>query len=278
MREKLNFLADRRWPGDLLALLSGASFPFGFAPFDYWPIGIVSIITFLLSLANASNRRGVWRFYLFAVGMYGIGASWIYVSIHRDGGASAMLATALVAGFVLWLSLISVLHGILYMRFVRPLPQGLLLGFPLMWVLQEWFRTWFLTGFPWLFAGYGHLGTPLAGWGPVLGVMGMSLGVVMTATVIYLMVRERTRRSTVTGMLTLALVWGGGFVLTRVDFVESTGETISVSAVQGNVDQATKWQRSMVQPILRLYADLTSQEWGRDLVVWPGAAVTVFKE
>ena len=39
------------------------------------------------------------------------------------------------------------------------------LTFPVFWFLHEWFRCWFMTGFPWLFAGDAHLFTWLSGWG-----------------------------------------------------------------------------------------------------------------
>ena len=46
------------------------------------------------------------------------------------------------------------------------------------WMAFEWVLTWFLTGFPWLYPGYGHLQTPLANLLPVGGVSLASLGIV----------------------------------------------------------------------------------------------------
>ncbi len=47
-------------------------------------------------------------------------------------------------------------------------------GLPAAWLLVEWFRGWFLTGFPWLSLGYSQTGTWMAGIAPVLGVYGVS--------------------------------------------------------------------------------------------------------
>ena len=55
----------------------------------------------------------------------------------------------------------------------RP-PGGMLMGFPVTWVLSEWLRSWLFTGFPWLYLGYAHLDTPIAGWAPIVGVYGLS--------------------------------------------------------------------------------------------------------
>ncbi|MEX2488040.1 MAG: apolipoprotein N-acyltransferase, partial [Pseudomonadales bacterium] len=76
----------------------------------------------------------------------------------------------------------------------------------------------------------------------------------------------------------LAGIWLGGYGMSKLQFVHPAGEHVSVSLVQGNVDQATKWQRNMVNPILNRYTDLTRHEWGRDLIVWPEAAITLFRE
>ena len=41
--------------------------------------------------------------------------------------------------------------------------MGPLLLLPSVWVLLEWVRGWFLSGFPWLSLGYSQLQAPLAG-------------------------------------------------------------------------------------------------------------------
>lgn len=59
--------------------------------------------------------------------------------------------------------------------------MALWLGLPAAWVLSEWMRTWFLTGFPWLFIGYSQTDTTLATIAPVFGVLGVSLLVALLA-------------------------------------------------------------------------------------------------
>ena len=49
-----------------------------------------------------------------------------------------------------------------------------MVALPAAWLLVEWFRGWFLTGFPWLSLGYSQTGTWMAGLAPVLGVYGIS--------------------------------------------------------------------------------------------------------
>jgi apolipoprotein N-acyltransferase len=97
---------NRPWLTDLLALLAGCLMPLALAPFDFWWSGIIGLVLLLSVIQSAPNRRALWRWYLFGLGHYGIGASWVYVSIHTHGGASPLLAFAVVFAFVAGLALL----------------------------------------------------------------------------------------------------------------------------------------------------------------------------
>ena len=49
------------------------------------------------------------------------------------------------------------------------------------WVTMEAFRSWFLTGFPWLLMGYSALGTPFEGYLSWVGVFGVSALIALTS-------------------------------------------------------------------------------------------------
>ncbi|MCB1691280.1 MAG: apolipoprotein N-acyltransferase [Pseudomonadales bacterium] len=262
---------------DAVAAAGGCLFPFSLAPFEEWPLGILSMVLLVIALDGASLRRGLLRFYLFSVGMYGVGTSWIFVSIHEHGGAGVALAGLLVVLFVAGISLVALLPAWLWLRFVRPLPLGVLAGFPVMWLAKEWMFTWLLTGFPWLFAGYGHLDTWLAGYVPIVGVMGVSFLVAAQASAIACATLGRRPVDALVAVVLGGLICIGGYVWRQVQFVPLSSRVLTVSVVQGNIDQDTKWLRSMVAPILNTYLDLSKAEWGRDLIVWPEASITVFR-
>ena len=266
-------LAQNRRVLDLAAFGAGALFPFSLSPFDFWPLALAAPVVLFFATRTGSTGRSVVRFYLFNLGMFGVGVSWIFVSIHTYGGASIFLAAVLVGIFVAAYSLVSIPLAYVYSRFFRSTVFAGVCGFTGLWVLQEWVRSWFLTGFPWLFLGYGVMGTPLAQFAPYVGVFGVSLVTLIAALSLCLAFEQQKVRWVLPFMLLLT----GGFVLERIQLTEPDG-SMTVSLVQGNVDQHVKWRPENRLPILNRYLDASEDEWGRDLIVWPEASITIFRE
>ena len=257
--------------------------------------------------------------FAYGVGKYGVGVSWVYVSIHLYGGASPWLAGLLVLLFVCGLALFTLAQGWVY-GLLRMSPEAVretLAGsgeplapkqlaatgrwrtalfnawlFAAVWVLFEWLLTWFLSGFPWLFPGYGHLQTPLADLIPLGGVSFASLGVVVTAVFLLLALRPRAGWSFRVAALAIAVApWLLGLALSTVQWVAPAGER-SATLVQGNVDQAVKWLPESRAPIIQRYLDLSEPYWGSpihagsspsrsltegSILIWPEAAITLFE-
>ena len=233
-------------------------------------MGVISFVVFLYSVDVSSKRDIFVRYYFFAVGMYGTGVSWIFVSINDFGGVSSLASIGLTAAFILSYSFTSFIGAFLHVN-VR---DGLV-AFPAIWVILEWSRSWFLTGFPWLFAGYSHLESPLSGYIPIVGVYGLSLLTVVTSVLIYKLPSSKWPLN----ILLLGLLWGGGaFIPDSIIGLNHTNNVVTVSAIQGNVDQHTKWLSSSTQKITHTYLEMTEKEWGRDIIVWPEAALTVIKQ
>ena len=92
------------WRNAGLALLLGAGFPLGFAPYGWWPLSLLAAAGLFLLLHLSQQRLGLLA-WIFGVGKYLSGASWIYVSIHQYGNASPLLAGLLVGLFVAALAL-----------------------------------------------------------------------------------------------------------------------------------------------------------------------------
>ena len=267
----------------LAALAAGAALPLALAPFHIWPLLLASAAALHLVLRRTGTaREAFWHGWLFGVGKYGAGASWIYVAIHVYGAAPPPLAAALVAVFVAGMALFGGLLGVLY-RLARS--NGRVrdaVAFALAWVFVEWLLTWFLSGFPWLFAGYAFLDTPLAGWAPVGGVLLVSFVGVGSAVLLVAAWRDarlfgRRRQppavvSAAIATVVVALVWAGGWLLQAVPWTQR-GESREVALVQGNLPQETRWTAQGVVDATKRYAELAAPVWNRDIVVWPEVAI-----
>ncbi len=261
----------------LLAPLAGALVTLSLAPFDLWPAGIASCALLAWLLSTCGPGLAALRGWLYGIGLFGSGVSWVYVSIHNYGYASVGLATALTALFCIGLALFHALFGWTYARYIRPLPGGMLMGFPLLWVVFEWLRGWIFTGFPWLYLGYAHADTWLAGWAPVGGVYFLSFICAISGCIAFLAWRSRQPMSIATYVVVVVTLWAGGAVLRPIEWVVPASEQpLSVALLQPNVPQELKWDRRYYHDILEQLKKETGPLLGHDIVVWPEAAVPAF--
>lgn len=248
---------------------------FAFAPFDLWPCTLLASGGLYLAWSAGTPRTLAWRGYLFGFAKYGVGVSWIYVSIHDHGHANVALSAFLVVVFAGGMALFPMLMGYLYGRWVRADAGFDVVSFAALWTLFDWVLTWLLTGFPWLFPGYAQIHTWLAAYAPVGGVLLVGFVVVLSGASLARLL-ETSARSWWPAGLGLAL-WLTGWVLGWVAWVVPAERApVEVALVQGNVPQETKWLPESVGPILRTYERLTEPHWGRELIVWPEAAITLW--
>ena len=70
----------------LLALIAGLLFPLAFAPYDLWPLLFVSIgLGYWCQQQASSAREALLRGWLYGLGMFAFGISWVHVSMHDYG-------------------------------------------------------------------------------------------------------------------------------------------------------------------------------------------------
>ena len=265
-----------RW-SMLLGFLAGALLPLALAPFHLAPLGVLSFTLVLAALWGRTVREALLVGWIVGLGRYGVGVSWIYVSIHEHGGASVLLAGAMVALFVAFMAVFPALFAA---GFAALRPRTLLVAVAAFTATQlglEWILTWFMTGFPWLLAGYTQMDWPLAGWAPVLGVLGVSLLTVASGCVLWALWATRGAgrgiRALAVGVL---LAWLAGAGLARIEWSDPDGAPLDVALVQGAVAQATKWRPESRQLITDRYLELSAPHADADLLLWPEAALTIY--
>lgn len=258
----------------LLALLAGAIYPLSLAPTD-WPLaGLLSVAALCALVQGRGWREVFWRGLWYGAGLFGVGASWVYVSIHVYGEAPPLLAGLFTGLFVALLALCLALPLALLGLVRRATPLLMLFVFPSVWVLAEWLRGWFLTGFPWLYLGYGHLDTWLAGWAPLGGVLAVSwLAAFTAAAMAQLRFANKHNPPLLGGLALVAVCWLAGAGLAGKSWTEPAPTPLRVALVQPALPLNVKWDQSSLEHILDLYRDTSEPLWENDLVIWPESAI-----
>ncbi|MBN1006436.1 apolipoprotein N-acyltransferase [Amphritea pacifica] len=257
----------------ILCAIAGALAPLSLAPFNYWYLGGVSVAILFILLHNCTPRAGGWLGWCYGLGFFGAGVSWVFVSIHEHSNASGLLAGSMTALFVAALALLFALQGWLYSRFFRNVA-----GFCALWIAFEWLRSWLFTGFPWLYLGYGLIDTPLAIFAPLGGVWLLSLYVVLSSTLLvtfFKRLKHPLQAATILMIVGLPLIAVQQHQIPR-SWTLPVGEPLSVMAVQANIPQQQKWQRSELEHILQTYVDLSLDSDKVDLLIWPETAIPTF--
>ena len=153
-----------------------------------------------------------------------------------------------------------------------------LILFPATWTLTEWVRAWFLTGFPWLNLGVSQVDGPLRGYAPLFGTFGVSFSVVLSAGLVLSVLAVSSRTGRLLAAATVVGIWMVGARLAMVNWTHPAGPAFKVSLVQGDVAQDDKWDPEYFGPTLKMYRDLTAENWRSRLVVWPEAAVPAYED
>ncbi len=269
------FLEFYPWVGDLLALLAGGLLVLAFAPFNLFPLAVLSTALLFLVWKSCTPLRALWRGWLFGVGLFGFGVYWLHISLTQFGGITLPIALFLNALFVMVMALYPAFLGWFILK-VFPVCNKvrLLAALPAAWTLLEWFRSWFLTGFPWLSIGYSQLDAPLAGLAPLFGVYGVSWAVTFSASLlVYALLDGRQAWPVWPALLVL---WGLGGVLTQASWTRSLEQPLNVVMIQGNTIPEIKFDPLHTQTILDSYLNLSRQHRDADLIIWPETAIPLF--
>ena len=261
-----------RW-GSWLAVPVGAALALAFAPVGAFPLAVACPAVLFLLWHETAPRAAAWRGFLFTGGTFLAGTYWLYHSIHLVGRAPLWIAIFLMLGLVAIMGSYSAALGYVVARWgpARGVLRWMVL-LPAGWMVVEWVRGWFLSGFPWLALGYAQLATALEGYAPLGGVYAVSLAAALTAGALATLVLGDFR-SRLVAVLLVAAVWSGGAALDRVEWTQPRGDRVSVALVQGAVPQTMKWDPAQRDRTLDLYLELTRPHFGADIIVWPESAL-----
>ncbi|MBQ4857919.1 apolipoprotein N-acyltransferase [Pseudoalteromonas sp. MMG007] len=268
---KLTLLAKdkKAW----LALIAGLVLTFGYAPFQIWPIVFFSLAAIIFCInpnntGKAHAKTAAKYGFIFGLGWFGAGISWVHVSIATFGGMPLIASLSLMAFLCAYLALFPSLAFWAATRFASgPKSFGALLIVSV--AISEYLRGTVLTGFPWLSFGYTQTDGPLRILAPYIGEFGLTLTCVAIAFALY----RLTQKDFKTPLATAA-----AFVILVISALNTgsnqySGKHMSTLLVQGNIKQHLRFEPSEFWTTMSKYQDLTRPHWDADLIVWPEAAV-----
>lgn len=263
------------------ALLLGAASVFSFEPFGLSPLPALTLAGLFALWQQARSARAAAAIgYAFGAGFFGAGVSWVFIALHTFGGMPGVLAAIGTAGFCAFLALYPALAAWLSTRWTPQSSLPRLTAAAAAWTLCEWLRSWVLSGFGWLSVGYAQVHAPLAGYAPVGGVFLTGFGLALSAALLVAIVQaaeaHRLARAAVLAAV-VGGVWLGGYAFSTLEWSRPSNAPVTVSLVQGNIDQDRKFDPEFREKTLAVYADLVARAHGR-LIVLPESALPMFAD
>lgn len=264
------------------SVLSGLLLTAGFPKFDWYFFSWVALIPLLIALWDKTTRQAVLLGFICGLTHYLTALYWIRHVIYYYGGIPLPLALAILLLLCCYLALYPTAFALAAHR-LESHPKLWVFGLPAIWVTLEWVRAHLLTGFPW--ANFGYTQTAfrqLVQVADITGVYGVSwLLVLVNTSLASFFGRYRLKLPPAVALGCVALTVGyGHFRLQTVEELQQRVTPWTVAVVQGNIDQAQKWDPLYQQETLGRYRRLSLQAAKHDprpdLIVWPETAAPFF--
>lgn len=278
----------------ILAALSGVLLTLAFPRPELWPLAFFGLVPLILARGGLdgedSFRLGFITGLVHAVTL----VYWIVPVMTEYGGLHFLLALPVFLALAAYMALYPGLFawGLTWAERLPGLKAGGVLwalAGAALWCGLEYFKGFFLTGFPWEPLGAALVAAlPLIQVSDIVGPGGLGF---LTALVnlalaaVFMRPRPFFRRSAAGPLLLAAavpvLMWTYGQArLTQVDKLVQEAPVRRMAAVQGSIPQDLKWDPSHRVETMMAYRDLTlkaglSDPW---LTVWPETALPLLYE
>lgn len=272
-----NDLITSPWPLRILMLISGAIYPLAFAPFGFWPATFLSLFPLIYVSIRPTALSAFKSGFYWGGGAFGVGASWVYVSIHEFGFVPMLGAGLMTLAFVCYLALFKGLFAfaVSYVN-KRANPKLLILSAPLFWIVSEYLQSVVFGGFPWLLAGYSQIDSPLAAIATWLGIYGVSWMVIALCASLVLLLMERKQPQIISLTILVGIILVAN-VSMKSATNQSSKDSLEIALIQPNTPQAQKWDRKFFGKIVESLFAESSNVWGADFVIWPEGAIPAYE-
>lgn len=270
----MNF-SKTQW--NLISFIAGILLTLSFAPFNYAYLTLISLVFLFLSWHYSETpKQAAFRGFLYGLGLFGFGVTWVFVSIYFYGGANIYVALFMALVFATFWALFPALTAYISVKIAFLTDKRLLFGIiPFVWIFIEYYRGfWFLNGFPWFQVAYSQLDSAYAGFVPIIGVYGTGFLILMTVSIIsYMLMRQRYL---ITNTVIIFILLTTGYGLKYIEWTYPIGLPIKITLIQGNISQDQKWLPENFTKTLFSYQQMTANNWSSDVIIWPETAIPAY--
>ena len=254
-----------------LAILSGCLVAVSFPKINaFYLVWIALIPVIYTSLRNCVKNSLVYGF-VFGFTCYAISLFWMFPFLKFNTNT----IQALIASFLLWSYLalyFSVWMGMLSFsrRHFHPLVSSLYAASS--WVVLEYVRTYFITGFGWNLLGYSQTSfSYIIQFADIFGVYGISFIIVFVNMLIYYWFKGSKGKTFIVYVLAIFIILGIYGYIKINTYSNPYGEKLTVGVVQPNIDQYKKWDDKYIKDNFESIKNLVAkfENEALDLAVYP---------
>lgn len=265
--------SQARYSSYTFLFLAGLAGSFGFAPFHLPGLTIISLALLFSKLIQCDSKQAFTYGFIYGMGYFGFGVSWVINSIHDYGQLNYALAGMATLAFIAYLSLFPALVTYLFTKLSSNQKKLLsMMLFSTLWCLSEAIRSKLFSGFPWLLVGTPLIDTPLKYCAPFIGIYGMSLICTFIAALLALIMREHSVKQFyyICALVLMLIVPEAG---KYIHWTRISNDPVSIGVVQANLSMRDKWDEALFWKLLKYYERATDKLMGKQLIILPESAI-----
>ncbi|MEQ8253046.1 MAG: apolipoprotein N-acyltransferase [Smithellaceae bacterium] len=263
----------------VLAAASGVLLFLSFPKYGSGFLAWIALMPLLWAIRGASSiRQGLFLGFITGMVCHVGLIYWITYVVVNYGYLPIYVGIVLMLLLACYLSIYISLFSAGVIFFRRWIP--LWLAAPVLWVCLEYCKSYLLTGFPWENLGYSqYLNKDIIQFADIAGVFGISFLIVLVNAALIEVIGKKTRKEFILVAAVILIIAGvllyGVKRSAQIDLILKDAPATEVSIIQGNIDQAIKWNDSFQKETIDIYKNLSLQNMPSPggLIVWPETAL-----
>ncbi len=276
------------------AVLSGVMLTASFPKMGFWYLGWFALVPLLMAIKGIAVGKAFRIGFAAGLAHFLTLLYWLFYTMQTYGGIPFYLAIPVLFLLSAYMAIYMGLFAALMTRWIDRLSWGCLAAVPVFWVCLEYIRGFLFTGFPWSFMGYSQYNQlHIIQISDIFGVYGVSFLMALSSVAVFLALdtTEKTKKSgsrfiqfrrfqpLLVFIFLLVIVWTyGKWQVSNFDRKLSEVDIRRITAIQGNIDQAIKWDPAFQLETTQKYINLSlsAEKHDPDLIVWPETATPFY--